>query len=148
MRNESRPPFAESTTPNNKQNMKQTIQSPLTVLALAAAAAALTFASPVAHAQESKAKPAPAWLQKEMDKVTTVVTDLNEEQKTKLAEAIKVRTEALAKVKGSGASPDEVKAKTKDVWSAYTHEVKTFLTDAQFAKFAELHKPNSAASKQ
>lgn len=128
--------------------MKQTIQSTLTVLTLAAAAAALTFASPLAHAQEAKGKAVPGWLQKEVDKVTTVVSDLNDEQKTKLADAIKVRTEALAKVKSSGASADEFKAKTKDVWSAYTHEVKTFLTDAQFAKFAELHKPNSPASKQ
>lgn len=128
-------------------NMRQTIQSTLTVLALTAAAAALTFASPVAHAQEAKGKPVPAWLQKEVDKVTAVVSDLKDEQKTKLADAINVRTEALAKVKNSGASADEVKARTKDVWSAYTHEVKTFLTDAQFAKFAELHKPRPAASK-
>ena len=35
--------------------------------------------------------------------MTTVVPDLNEEQKTKLADAINVRTEAVAKVKGSGA---------------------------------------------
>ena len=128
--------------------MKQTIQSTLTVLALAAAAAALTFASPVAHAQEAKGKPVPGWLQKEVDKVTTVISDLNEEQKTKLADAIQVRTEAVAKVKSSGASGDEAKAQTKDAWSAYFNGAKTFLTDAQFEKFKELHKPNAAASKQ
>ncbi len=125
--------------------MKQSLQSKLTILAFTAAVA-LTAAAPMAQAQD--AKQTPSWLQKEVDKVTTVVTDLNAEQKTKLAEAIKVRTEAIAKVRSSGASADEAKAKTKDAWSAYMHEVKTFLSDAQFEKFKEANKPKAAAPKQ
>ena len=101
--------------------------------------------------QPAEGKAIPEWLQKEVNKVTTVITDLSAEQQTKLAGGIRTRTETLAKVNGlkeSGASADEVKAKTTEAWTAYTHEAKTILTDAQFEKFKELHKPKSAASNQ
>ena len=120
----------------------------LALFTLAATFGFLALPAVDARAEEAKAKPVPGWLQKEVDKVTTVISDLNEEQKTKLADAIQVRTEAVAKVKSSGASGDEAKAQTKDAWSAYFNGAKTFLTDAQFEKFKELHKPNAAASKQ
>ena len=103
------------------------------------------------HGQTGDGKPIPEWLQKEVNKVTAVISDLNAEQQTKLAKAIQTRTEALAKVKSlkeGGASADEVKAKTAETWTAYTHEAKIILTDAQFEKFKELHKPKSAASNQ
>ena len=103
------------------------------------------------HGQEADGKQIPEWLQKESAKVTKVITDLNAEQKTKLAAAIQTRTEALAKVKAlkdGGASAEEVKDKTVAAWTAYTHDAKSFLTDEQFEKFKELHKPKSAASNQ
>lgn len=103
------------------------------------------------HGQEAGGKQIPEWLQKETAKVTTVIADLNAEQQTKLAAAIQTRAEALAKVnvlKEGGASADEVKGKTMEAWTAYNHDAKTFLTDAQFEKFKELHKPKSAASNQ
>lgn len=128
--------------------MKQLLQSKLTVLTLTVAAVAITAIAPMAHAEEAKSKQTPAWLQKELEKVTAVVTDLNDEQKAKLVDAIKVRTEAIAKAKGGGASEEEAKAKTKDAWSAYTHEVKTFLSDAQFEKFKEANKPKVSAPKK
>ena len=117
------------------------------VLTLIAILGTLAMPALDARGQEAKAKQTPEWLQKEVDKVTAVISDLKDEQKTNLADAIKVRTEAVAKAKGSGAAEDEMKAKTKDAWSAYFNEAKTFLSDAQFAKFTELHKPKPAASK-
>ncbi len=110
----------------------------------------LSLATLDSYGQSATEKQIPEWLQKEVTKVTTVITDLNAEQKTKIAAAIQTRVEELAKVKElkeGGASADEVKAKTKEAWSAYNHDAKTFLTDAQFEKFKELHKPKSTDSK-
>ncbi|MEQ1859517.1 MAG: hypothetical protein ABMA13_06245 [Chthoniobacteraceae bacterium] len=119
----------------------------IALFTLAATLGFLALPALDARAEDAKGKAVPGWLQKEVDKVTVVVPDLNEEQKTKLADAISVRTEAVAKAKASGAAADELKARTKDAWSAYFNEAKTFLTDSQFAKFTELHKPKPAASK-
>lgn len=127
-------------------NMKPTSHTKTLLITFIAMAAALVFSAP-SHGQEAKGKQIPGWLQKDMEKVTKVVTDLNEEQKTKLADAMTTRTEALAKVnKQSGASEEETKAKSKEAWSAYTHQVKTFLTDAQFEKFKELNKTKTPGS--
>lgn len=107
----------------------------------------LSLTSFNSYGQVATEKQVPEWLQKEVAKVTTVITDLNDEQKSKLAAAIQTRVESIAKAKDGGASADEAKAKSIEAWSAYNHDAKTFLTDAQFEKFKELHKPKSAASK-
>ncbi|MEO6739361.1 MAG: hypothetical protein ABIP20_03855 [Chthoniobacteraceae bacterium] len=129
--------------------MNKTIQNKLNLPALIALVGALTFAAPVAHGQEAKGKQNPGWLQKEVDKVTVVITDLNDEQKAKLAELIKVRTEGLAKVKTAkegGASEADSQAGSKKVWSDYTNKVKEVLNEAQFEKFKALHAPKAAGA--
>jgi hypothetical protein len=103
------------------------------------------------YGQATAEKQIPEWLQKEVTKVTTVIPDLTEEQKAKLAAGIQTRVDDLAKVKNlkeGGASEDEVKSKTNEAWITYNHDAKTFLTDEQFEKFKELHKPKSTAPEQ
>lgn len=117
--------------------MKSPSQGKITLLSLLAVILSVT--PTMVLSQETKQTP--AWLQKEVDKVSRVVPDLNDEQKSKLTDAIKTRTEALAKVKGSGASGDEAKAQTKAVWTTYTHEVKSVLNETQFEKFKGANKP-------
>lgn len=139
----------EFNTPTPTQTMKYTrIFAFLNIITLLGT---LSLTRLDSHGQEADGKQIPEWLQKESAKVTKVITDLNAEQKTKLAAAIQTRTEALAKVKAlkdGGASAEEVKDKTVAAWTAYTHDAKSFLTDEQFEKFKELHKPKSAASNQ
>lgn len=107
----------------------------------------LSLTSLHTYGQAATEKQIPEWLQKEVAKVSTVITDLNGEQKSRLAAAIQTRVEALAKAKDGGASADEAKASSMEAWTAYNHDAKAFLTDAQFEKFKELHKPKSAASR-
>ncbi|MDI1315636.1 hypothetical protein [Prosthecobacter sp.] len=130
--------------------MIKTLQSKLSAIALIALVGALAMAAPAAHAQAS-GKQIPGWLQKEVDKVTAVITDLKDEQKTQLAEAIKVRTEGLAKVKAAkegGTSEADAKTQSMDVWSDFTRTVKSFLTEAQFEQFKAHMKPKSASASQ
>lgn len=111
----------------------------------------LAMAAPLAQSQAADGKQIPGWLQKEVDKVTAVITDLNDEEKTQLAEAIKVRTEGLAKVKAAkegGLSEGDAKSQSMDVWSDYTRTVKTFLSEPQFEQFKALMKPKSAGAAQ
>ncbi len=113
----------------------------------------ISIASPAGSAtkkQPGAAKPAttppsvPAWLQNQVDLVTAAIPDLSTAQKLQLTDAIKVRVEALAKVKAlkeGGATDEKIKIQTMEVWSSYTRKVKTFLTEEQFEKFKELQKP-------
>jgi hypothetical protein len=131
--------------------MIKTLQSKLSAIVLIALVGTLAMAAPAAHAQAASGKQIPGWLQKEVDKVSAVITDLNDEQKTQLAEAIKVRTEGLAKVKAAkegGTSEADAKTQSMDVWSDFTRTVKTFLTDAQFEQFKAHMKPKSASAAQ
>lgn len=134
--------------------MKYTIQRKMTFTALAAMVGTLTIASPGAKAEDkAPANPAtvepaeptfPEWIQKEINKISAAVPGLTADQKSKIGDAFKTRTESLAKTKEAGGSSDEI----KEVWSVYVRAVKTIMTPEQFVKFQEMMKPKPAAPKE
>ena len=133
--------------PNKRKNMKSNIKNQVSFTALAAMVGVLAIATPSINAEE--AAPAaeeaaetqfPEWIQKEVDKVSAAVPGLTAEQKTKIGEAFKIRTEGLAAVKEAGGTTEE----TKEVWSVYVRTVKTIVTPEQFVKFQEMMKPKAA----
>lgn len=101
------------------------------------------WTAPDAAAQEEAANQMPNWVKPHVERVSTAVPGLTDDQKLKISDAIQARGKAVKEAKDSGGTPEEIKAAEQEAWSTYVRTMKTILTKEQFAKFEEWRKKGS-----